>query len=60
MIRGGSALGGRGGPRDTYVGDVTKYVVAKAPCRVIVTAPAAKDSPIEQARRARRESASML
>lgn len=39
-IRGGSRLGGRGGPLEDFVGDVTKYVVAKAPCRVIVTAPA--------------------
>jgi APA family basic amino acid/polyamine antiporter len=60
MIRGGSTLGGRAGTRESYVGDVTKYVVAKAPCRVIVTAPAAKDAPIEQARRARREGAPMV
>ncbi len=43
-IRGGSRLGGRGGPLEDFVGDVTKYVVAKATCRVIVTAPAAGDS----------------
>jgi basic amino acid/polyamine antiporter, APA family len=43
-IRGGSRLGGRGGPLEDFVGDVTKYVVAKATCRVIVTAPAADDS----------------
>ncbi len=43
-IRGGSRLGGRGGPLEGFVGDVTKYVVRKAGCRVIVTAPAAKDS----------------
>jgi basic amino acid/polyamine antiporter, APA family len=40
-IRGGSRLGGRGGPLDNFVGDVTKYVVRKARCRVIVTAPSA-------------------
>src|SRR5881275_2134338 len=39
-IRGGALLGGRGG-LENYVGDVTKYVIAKAHCRVIVTAPAA-------------------
>ncbi|HUB35755.1 MAG TPA: amino acid permease [Solirubrobacteraceae bacterium] len=39
-IRGGSRLGGRGGPLEDFVGDATKYVVAKADCRVIVTAPA--------------------
>src|SRR5919201_347193 len=38
-IRGGALLGGRGGPRDNFVGEVTKYVVAKAPCSVILTAP---------------------
>ncbi len=42
-IRGGARLGGRGGPLEDFVGDVTKYVVAKATCRVIVTAPAAGD-----------------
>jgi basic amino acid/polyamine antiporter, APA family len=41
-IRGGALLGGGGGPLDNYVGDVTKYVVRKAPCRVILTAPAAE------------------
>ncbi len=42
-IGGGSRLGGRGGPLDNFVGDVTKYVVRKARCRVIVTAPSARD-----------------
>jgi APA family basic amino acid/polyamine antiporter len=41
-IRGGALLGGRGGPLDNYVGDVTRYVVEKAPCRVILTAPPAE------------------
>jgi APA family basic amino acid/polyamine antiporter len=40
-IRGGAVLGGRGGPLQNFVGDVTKYVVAKAPTRVILTAPPA-------------------
>ncbi len=40
-VRGGSLLGGRGGPLDNYVGDVSRYVIAKAPCRVILTAPPA-------------------
>ncbi len=39
-IRGGARLGGIGGPLDNFVGDATKYVVRKAPCRVILTAPA--------------------
>jgi APA family basic amino acid/polyamine antiporter len=38
-IRGGALFGGRGGPLDNYVGEVTRYVVEKAPCRVILTAP---------------------
>jgi APA family basic amino acid/polyamine antiporter len=60
LIRGGGRLGGRGGPLEGFVGDVTKYVVSKAPCRVIVTAPAAGDSPVEMARRARRASAPIV
>src|SRR5271155_3153984 len=43
LIRGGARLGGRGGPLENFVGDVTKYVISKADCRVIVTAPAARD-----------------
>ena len=37
-LRGGALLGGLGGPRDRAVGEVTRYVVEKAPCRVILTA----------------------
>jgi APA family basic amino acid/polyamine antiporter len=59
-IRGGGRLGGRGGPLEAYVGDITKYVVNKATCRVIVTAPAASDSPVELARRANRAGAPMV
>jgi APA family basic amino acid/polyamine antiporter len=44
-IRGGALLGGRGGPLDNFVGEVTKYVIAKAPCQVILTAPPASDVP---------------
>ncbi|HEV2075288.1 MAG TPA: amino acid permease, partial [Thermoleophilaceae bacterium] len=39
--RGGALLGGRGGPRDRVAGDVTQYVMEKAPCRVVLTAPPA-------------------
>jgi basic amino acid/polyamine antiporter, APA family len=42
-IRGGGLLGGRGGPLDNFVGDMTKYVVTHAPCQVILTAPPASD-----------------
>jgi APA family basic amino acid/polyamine antiporter len=48
LIRGGARLGGRGGPLENFVGDVTKYVISKAECRVIVTAPAAGDSAAER------------
>jgi APA family basic amino acid/polyamine antiporter len=43
-IRGGARLGGIGGPLDNFVGDATKYVVRKAPCRVLLTAPASEDA----------------
>ncbi len=42
-VRGGALLGGIGGPRDQFVGEVTRYVVTKAQCRVILTAPLARD-----------------
>jgi basic amino acid/polyamine antiporter, APA family len=42
-IRGGAYLGGRGGPLENFVGEATKYVIRKARCRVIVTAPSARD-----------------
>jgi APA family basic amino acid/polyamine antiporter len=48
-IRGGARLGGTGGPLDNFVGDATKYVVRKAPCRVILTAPAGADPAAEPA-----------
>jgi APA family basic amino acid/polyamine antiporter len=40
-VKGGARLGGGAGPLDNYIGEVTKYVVRKAPCRVILTAPPA-------------------
>jgi basic amino acid/polyamine antiporter, APA family len=48
LIRGGARLGGRGGPLENFVGDITKYVIGKADCRVIVTAPAAGESAAER------------
>ena len=52
-VRGGSLLGGRGGPLENYVGDVSRYVINKSPVRVILTAPPAdwrarKEPAIEQ------------
>jgi APA family basic amino acid/polyamine antiporter len=38
-LRGGPILGGRGRARDRFVGDTTRYVIEKAPCKVILTAP---------------------
>jgi APA family basic amino acid/polyamine antiporter len=43
-IRGGAGLGGRGGPLENFVGEITKYVISKAACRVIVTAPATRSA----------------
>ncbi len=43
-IRGGARLGGGGLPLENYVGRVTKYVIDKAGCRVIVTAPPGPDA----------------
>ncbi len=43
LIRGGARLGGRGGPLENFAGDVTKFVVSKAECRVILTAPSEQD-----------------
>jgi APA family basic amino acid/polyamine antiporter len=48
-IRGGALLGGRGGPMDNFVGDATKYVVSKAGCEVILTAPPSSDVPVTAA-----------
>jgi APA family basic amino acid/polyamine antiporter len=53
--RGGVLLGGKQGLHDTFVGETTRYVVNKAPSRVVLTAPPAKgadptraiDEPIE-------------
>jgi basic amino acid/polyamine antiporter, APA family len=38
-IRGGLRLGGKQGLHDSFVGETTRYVLQKAPCRVILTAP---------------------
>jgi APA family basic amino acid/polyamine antiporter len=40
-MRGGAMLGGIGGTRPPEVGEVTEYVLKKAPCRVLLTAPPA-------------------
>lgn len=38
-IRGGGVLGGIGGARPEEIGEVTEYVLKRAPCRVLLTAP---------------------
>jgi basic amino acid/polyamine antiporter, APA family len=47
-VRGGATLGGRGGPRDRFVGEMTRYVVEKAPCRVILTAAPAGEEGVRE------------
>ena len=43
-MRGGPLLGRQAaGCYDTFVGETTRYVVNKAPCRVILTAPPGDD-----------------
>jgi basic amino acid/polyamine antiporter, APA family len=42
-VRGGALFGGSSGPLENFVGEVTKYVVRKAECRVILTAPPARE-----------------
>ncbi len=44
-VRAGALLGGRGGPLENFGGDITRYVVNKAPCRVILTAPGVSIQP---------------
>jgi APA family basic amino acid/polyamine antiporter len=41
-VRGGGILGGRGRASDRFVGETTRYVVEKAQCKVILTAPPAR------------------
>jgi basic amino acid/polyamine antiporter, APA family len=59
-IRGGARLGGRGGPLENFVSDVIKYVVAKAGCRVIVTAPPSLEPGPAQTARAEPTGAGMV
>jgi basic amino acid/polyamine antiporter, APA family len=47
-MRGGALLGGRSGARQRFVGDMTREVLEKAPCRVIVTAPPAEGADDEE------------
>ncbi|MGZ5325103.1 MAG: universal stress protein, partial [Solirubrobacterales bacterium] len=38
-VRGGAIFGGIGAARPEEIGRVTEYVMRKAPCRVLLTAP---------------------
>jgi basic amino acid/polyamine antiporter, APA family len=48
-IRGGAMFGGVGGARPAEIGPVTEYVLRKAPCRVLITAPKSDGSRREHA-----------
>jgi len=46
-IRGGLRLGGKAGLHDAFVGQTTRYVLQKAPCRVILTAPPSGEEAVD-------------
>jgi APA family basic amino acid/polyamine antiporter len=47
-IRGGGVFGGKGLVRERFAGDMTRYVIEKAPCKVLLTAPPSDaDSPAD-------------
>ena len=47
-VRGGPVLGGRGSSRPPAIGPVTEYVLKKAPCKVLITAPPEHATPLER------------
>ncbi|MFL5869713.1 MAG: amino acid permease, partial [Solirubrobacterales bacterium] len=49
QIKGGAVLGGVGGRRPDMIGPVTEYVLKRAPCRVLITAPKSDGSRRETA-----------
>ena len=51
VVRGGLVLGGKAGLRDTLVGETTRYVVNKAPCRVILTAAPPQAAAVDETSR---------
>jgi len=46
--RGGTLLGGTSRTRDRFVGETTRYVVEKAPCKVILTAPPRREDGLRE------------
>jgi APA family basic amino acid/polyamine antiporter len=49
QVRGGAVLGGVGGSRPPEIGSVTEYVLRRAPCRVLLTAPPERAEDVEEA-----------
>jgi APA family basic amino acid/polyamine antiporter len=47
VVRGGLRFGGKQGLHDSFVGETTRYVLQKAPCRVILTAPPSDDAVVD-------------
>ena len=47
-VRGGALLGGRGRTRDRFIGETTRYVVEKANCTVILTAPPSGEDTVRE------------
>jgi APA family basic amino acid/polyamine antiporter len=47
-VRGGAAFGGLSRSEERFAGDTTRYVIEKAPCKVILTAPPADGATAEQ------------
>ena len=43
-LRGGATLGGIGAAKPAEIGAATEYVLKKAPCRVLLTAPPEPES----------------
>jgi APA family basic amino acid/polyamine antiporter len=51
-VRGGARLGGIGAARPAEIGPITEYVLKKAPCRVLLTAPPeAAEEPVTEEQR---------
>jgi APA family basic amino acid/polyamine antiporter len=46
-VRGGLQFGGKEGPHDSFVGETTRYVLQKASCRVILTAPPSAEAAVD-------------
>jgi len=47
-VRGGALLGGRGRSSDRFIGETTRYVVEKATCTVILTAPPSGEDTVRE------------